>query len=266
MSDRTRRARGLDVLRDGLSGRDIAIVGQVADLRLMTGRQIEMIHFPPTDHENVAAAARACRRSLERLHREGLVVRLERRIGGARAGSRSFIYALGPVGHRLLALSSPRPRFREPTAMFADHTLAVTQLVVDIALTTRTTTTDLLVCQPEPRCWRPFSLAGTMTILRPDLFVALGVGDFEHRWFCEVDRGTEHLPALIRKCRLYQQYYATGKEQGLHGVFGRVCWIVPTTARADKLRAAIDADRRLTDDLFTITTTELAVPVLRGES
>ena len=94
------------MLRDGLSGRDLAIVGQVADVRLMTARQIEVIHFAPTDHENAAAAARACRRTLERLNRERLLIRLERRIGGARAGSASFIYALGPLGHPVLALST----------------------------------------------------------------------------------------------------------------------------------------------------------------
>lgn len=252
-------------MRDGLSGRDLSIVGQVSDLRLMTALQIRAIHFPLAEHENAAAAARACRRSLERLHREQLLVRLDRRIGGARAGSASFIYALGPAGHRILALTSPRPRFREPSAVFGDHTLATAQLVVDLTLAARAGLAELLVCQPEPRCWRPFSAAAQPTLLRPDLFVSLGVGDLEHRWFCEVDRGTEHLPALIRKCRVYEQYYATGKEQAEHGVFGRVCWIVPTTTRAERLRAAIDHDRRLTNDLFTITTTDRAVAVLRGD-
>lgn len=252
-------------MRHGLSGRDLSIVGQVSDLRLMTARQIQAIHFPLAEHDNSAAAARACRRSLERLHREQLLIRLDRRIGGARAGSASFIYALGPAGHRILALSSPRPRFREPSAVFGDHTLAAAQLVVELTLAARAGLVELLVCQPEPRCWRTFSLAAQSTLLRPDLFVSLGVGDFEHRWFCEVDRGTEHLPALIRKCRVYEQYYATGKEQAAHGVFGRVCWIVPTVARAERLRTAIDHDRRLTDELFTITTTDRAIAVLRGE-
>lgn len=252
------------MLRDGLSGRDLAIVGQVADLRLMTARQIEIIHFAPTDHENAAAAARACRRTLERLHREQLLVRLERRIGGARAGSASFIYALGPIGHRVLALSTPRPRFREPSATFADHTLAVTQLVVDLTTHARAGRCDLLVCQPEPVCWRTFSLAGAPAVLRPDLFVAIGVDEFEYRWFCEIDRGTEHLPALLRKCRTYEQYYASGREQAAHGTFGQVCWIVPTKARAERLSAAIHADRRLTDALFSVVTVDRAVGHLSG--
>ena len=76
-----------------------------------------------------------------------------------------------------------------------------------------------LRCQSEPRCWREFSgLAGRL-VLRPDLFTALGVGDLEHRWFLEVDRGMESLPVVLRKCRQYHAYYQTGDEQSAHGVF-----------------------------------------------
>lgn len=264
MSRRALRARGLDVLRDQLSGRDVAIVGQVAELRLMSGRQIEAVHFPAIEHDNPDAAARACRRSLDRLARERLLVRLERRIGGARAGSGSFVYALGPVGHRLLALSRPRPRYREPTATFTDHTLAITQLVVEVTGAVRQQRFDLLICQAEPRCWRQFSAMGAQSVLRPDLFLTLGVGEFEHRWFCEVDRGTEHLPAVIRKCRVYDAYYASGHEQSAHGVFPRVYWIVPDDTRARRLRDAITADRRLTDGLFVVTTFDRALDVLAG--
>jgi hypothetical protein len=264
MTRRQLRDRGLDVLRDQLSGRDVAIVGQVADLRLMTGRQIEAVHFAAVEHDNADAAARACRRSLDRLARERLLVRLERRIGGARAGSGSFVYALGPVGHRLLALSRPRPRYREPSAMFTDHTLAISQLVVDVTAVAHAGRFDVLVCQAEPRCWRQFSAMGTMSVLRPDLFVTLGVGEFEHRWFCEVDKGTEHVPAIIRKCRVYDTYYASGREQSAHGVFPRVCWLVPDDTRARRLRDAIAADRRLTDGLFVVTTYDRALDVLAG--
>ena len=219
---------GLDDLRADLSGRDVAIVGQVADLRLMTGRQIEAVHFTPDDHETAAAAARACRRSLERLTRHRLLIRLERRIGGVRAGSGSFIYALGPVGHRVLRREQPRPRYREPSALFVDHTLAVGQLVIDLSVAARDTHLELLGCQAEPRCWRPFTSTSGLTVLRPDLFVSVGVGDFEHRWFCEIDRGTEHLPALIRKCRQYESYYATGTEQAAYGVFPACAGSSPT--------------------------------------
>jgi hypothetical protein len=148
--------------------------------------------------------------------------------------------------------------------MFVDHTLAITQLVIDLITTARAGGLELLVCQPEPRCWRPFTSTSGLTTLRPDLFVSLGVGEYEHRWFCEIDRGTEHLPALVRKCRVYENYYATGTEQAAHGVSPRVCWLVPDTRRADRLRQAIDDDRRLTDALFVVATTDHALQTLKG--
>jgi len=92
----------------------------------------------------------------------------------------------------------------------------------------------------------------------------LGVGDFEHRWFVELDRGNESLPVLVRKCRLYETYYRTGREQAAHGVFPRVCWIVPDDRHRDRLRAAIDHDRRLTDRLFVVTTSSRDLATLTG--
>lgn len=255
---------GLECLRDDLSGRDLAIIGQVADLRLMTGRQIESIHFDAADHETAAAAARAARRTLERLARHNLLVRLERRIGGIRAGSGSWIYALGPVGHRILNRDEPRPRYREPSVTFVEHTLAATQLVVDLTVEAKRGRLELLVMQAEPRCWRTFTSVNGLTVLRPDLFVSIGAGDFEHRWFAEVDRGTEHMPALIRKCRTYQQYYETGTEQRDHGVSPRVCWIMPDIRRGNRLRDAIHKDNKLTDALFVITTMNDAMATLTG--
>ncbi len=257
---------GLEALRNDLSGRDLAIVGQIGDLRLMSARQIEAVHFPIGEHDTAGAAARAARRCLGRLTRDRLVVRLGRRVGGVRAGSGSFVYALGPVGHRILRRDDARPRYREPSTTFMDHTLAVSQLVVDLIVAARSGTIEVLACQPEPRCWRQFSSLGGPSVLRPDLFVALGVGEFEHRWFVEVDRGTEHLPALVRKCRQYEAYYASGNEQARHGVFGRVCWLVPDQRRAERLRHAIHTDRRLTDGLFTVATTSRRLDVLRGDT
>ena len=263
MSGRVGR-RGLETLRDDLSGRDIAIVRQIADLRLMSGAHVEAIHFSTNDHATASAAARAARRVLERLARNGLIVRLDRRIGGIRAGSTAFVYALGPVGHRLLAETAiARPRLREPSLPFADHTLAITQLVVDMTVAARRGELEVLGLQTEPWCWRRFTASlGGEGILRPDLFTLIGQGDFEYRWFVEVDRGTEHLPTLIRKCRAYDAYYRSGIEQATHGVFPRVAWLVTSAKRRDQLRRAIDQDRQLPDGMFIVAEIGDAVAVL----
>lgn len=265
MSGPTLGRRGLERLKSELSGRDYAIIGQVADLRLMSARQIAAIHFAAADHESANSAARCCRRVLERLVRDRLLIRLERRIGGVRAGSASYVYAIGPVGQRVLGRNEPRARFREPSTTFALHTLAIAQLITDINHESRAGRLDLLQMQPEPACWRSSTAGlGVPVVLRPDLFTAVGVGDFEHRWFIEMDLGTEHLPTLLRKCHAYETYYRSGTEQAAHEVFPKVLWIMHTHDRAERLAAAIERDARLTAELFTVTTTELAMSELTG--
>jgi hypothetical protein len=242
----------------------MAIIAQVAELRLMSARQIQAVYFPGSEHDNVQAAIRARQRVLERLCRERLLIALERRIGGVRAGSAGLVLALGPVGQRVLAQSETRRRSYEPTLRFVDHTLALSQLVVDVTVAARQGSLDMLDAQAEPRSWREFSGPGGRRLLRPDAFLALGVGAFELRWFIEVDRSTESLPVIVRKCRLYADYYQSGKEQASGGgVFPRVCWIVPDETRATRLLSAIARDRALPEGLFVVTTNEQAVTALQ---
>ena len=261
MSGGTLSRAELENLREDLSGRDVAIVSQVADLRLMTARQIEAVHFPLGDHDPTPAAARACRRCLGRLTRDRLLVRLERRIGGVRAGSgllRLRPRSGGSPGPRRRA--QPRPRYREPTAMFVDHTLAVAQLVTDLTCAARSGLDGVAGLPARAAVLATVHLGpGASPRCGPDLFVSLGDGEFELRWFCEVDRGSEHLPALIRKCRLYESYYAhrgrTGHPRGVPpGVLagprrppGRAAPHAPCATTA-----------RLTDALFIVATTNQA--------
>jgi hypothetical protein len=241
----------------------VAIIRQVAELRLMTARQIQAMHFPAAEHETERAAIRARQRVLERLIRDQLLIRLERRIGGIRAGSSGFVLALGPVGQRILAIDGGRRRAYEPTLRFLDHTLAIAQLVVDLNVAAREGVLELLDCQPEPRCWREFSGLGGRRLLRPDGFVTLGCGEYELRWFIEVDRSSESLPVIVRKCQLYADYYQSGREQAAQGgVFPRVCWTTPDEQRAERLRVAIRRDRSLPDRLFVVTTTASTLSVL----
>ncbi len=267
MSDHRTSSKGLRRFREQLSTRDIDIIHKVYDLRLMSGRQIEVLYFASEDHMSALSAARSCRRVLAGLTLDRLLVRLDRRVGGVRAGSGSYLYAIGPVGNRILVTGGGnRPRFREPTTTFVDHTLAIAQVVVDVTLASRQGAFEILSCQSEPRCWREFSGANGRMFLRPDLFLTLGVGDYEQRWFLEIDRGSEHLPALLRKCRIYDAYYRSGKEQAAHGLHPQVCWIMPDNKRAARLGAAIAHDHRLTNALFVTATFENALAVLSGRS
>jgi hypothetical protein len=255
----------LVALQERLSAHDRQILEHVGVLRLLCARQIQALLFPDERHASPATAARCCRRVLERLTRERLLVRLERRVGGVRAGSASFVYALGSLGQRVLDQGGPRRRLSEPSERFVDHTLAVAEFFVQLSVHARGGAWELLEWQSEPGSWREVTTLGGRIVLRPDLFVVLGVGEYELRWFVEVDRGSEHLPAITRKCRLYHSYYRGGSEQRLHRVFPRVLWIAPDERRAERLKAVVDGDRRLTSDLFRVTTAEQALAAI-GET
>ena len=254
--------RGLERLRDRLADRDLSILRSVEEFRLLTAPQIETLHF--IDHATPLTAARSARRVLERLTRDRVLARLERRIGGVRAGSASYVYAVGPAGHRLLHDDATR-RWREPSETFVAHTLDVANLVITVMSAARAGKTTLVEYQTEPACWRDFPrpMAGLQT-LKPDLFMATATVDAELRWFIEVDLGTESGAAIVRKCRTYHAYWQTGIEQDCHDVFPKVIWIADTTRRAGLINRAIRGARSLHQPLFGVTTNSEAIGLLAG--
>jgi hypothetical protein len=255
-------ARGLDQLRDRLNERDLEIVRRVVEWRLLSARQIQALYFPGKEHANELVAIRARQRVLARLCRERLLVALDRRVGGVRAGSAGLVLAPGPIAHRVIGDSSRR-RAYEPSVRFFAHTLAISQLVVDVTLAARAGALELLEAQAEPTCWRVVADLHGRRWLKPDAFLSLAVQSYEVRWWIEVDQATESLATVLDKCRLYAAYRQTGREQASSGgVFPRVCWVVPDEVRAARLRQAIGGDRRLPAGLFVVTTSDQAMGVL----
>jgi hypothetical protein len=246
-------------LRQRLSDRDLLVLERVRALRLLHARQIQELLFHDEQHATPATAARTCRRTLERLTSELLLARLDRRVGGARSGSASYVYTLTPRGQRVLGDDNARRRLAEPSERFVCHTLAIADLFVQLIRHCRERGWELLGWESEPDCWREVITLGGRVLLRPDFYVVLGIDGYELRWFVEIDRATEHLPAITRKCRLYHSYYKSGAEQKLHKVFPRVLWVTTDARRADRIREAIEADRRLTTDLFRVTSDERMV-------
>jgi hypothetical protein len=110
---------------------------------------------------------------------------------------------------------------------------------------------ELIQLQTEPMCWRGFlgGLLAARMVLKPDLFVRVGAGAFEDRYFVEVDLATEHPSTLLSKAKRYVAYYRSGEEQRRHDVFPRVVWLVPDRARAEQIQDVLgqlpDAARRL---------------------
>ena len=91
-------------------------------------------------------------------------------------------------------------------------------------------------------------------MLKPDSFAILEMGEFEDRYFIEVDRGTESGPRITDKAKAYVLYWQSGREQEAEGVFPWVIWVTTTPKRQALL---IDALTRLPAErwqLFLVTT------------
>lgn len=273
--------RRRQALADDLSPRDRLVLERVGEHRYLTTRQVE--HFVFTDHASTASAGRVCRRVLARLERDQLLRRLGRRVGGSRAGSDATIWQLAPAGMRLLDASNTGYRTHEPSERFLGHCLAVadTHLAIRDLVTPRTPADDSgsstvtgVTVQVEPTSWRRYTgTGGEARWLQPDLAAHLAGwdadGDFAEHWFIEVDRGTESLPTLLRKCERYQAYQRSGIEQHEHGVFPLVLWVfdgevIQAATRRDRLSTSLRRSTRFTPETYRLTTARDLPDTLRS--
>ena len=260
-------AEQLARVAETLSERDWLIVQTMACVKVATARQLERLHFDSDG--SASASARHRRRVLARLVDLRVLARLDRRIGGVRAGSAGFVYGFDVVGQRLPGfqrgdgISWRRPW--TPGISFLQHRLAITELYVWLVEAERTGMGELLDFVAEPDCWRSFSgPGGGRVVLKPDAFVRVAAEGYEYVWFVEVDRGAESRPTLKAKCQRYIAYWLSGREDTRNAVFPAVIWLVPNGRRADALAEVLDQlppDSRV---LFRIGLFDQAVGILHG--
>lgn len=242
-----------------LSEPERALLLAVAKLRLASHGQLARLIDDPNSMASQASRARMARRTLARLSDLGLLARLERRVGGMRAGSLGYCYYLGPAGQRLTAYwegrGLVRGRFRpEPGGRYVRHRLAVSELFVLAWLADRARAVELLTFDVEPDCWRRYlDVYGGQLILKPDAFVRIGVGASEEdRIFVEVDLGSESRMVLARKARAYLDYYASGVEQAAAGAFPRVLLLTSSEARRAAVAELMSRLPEPADRLFAV--------------
>lgn len=150
----------------------------------------------------------------------GLLVNLERRIGGVRAGSGGYVWQITDAANKLLAQHlgeehRGRRRPSEPSTTFLDHTLAVAEVVITLQESSHD---DIVIehLQLEPDCSRTFiGAAGEPRTLRPDL-------------------------------------RSTSRSGGFTEVFPAVVWVVPHARRYEQLRRRLAADPEIDQRLFTV--------------
>lgn len=260
--------RQLEVLLSECGDRRRRIVQLVAELRLMSGGQIQRLLF--TDGSTLAADQRHARRELAWLTDRRLLHRLERRIGGQRAGSEGTVYSLGPIGRRAVefwdghGLTRPSTTW-EPGAPFVDHTLGVSSVYVELNGRAQAGEFEVLVWESEPVCWRTYvGPYGDRRELRPDAFVVTADSDYTYSWFVEFDRGTERIGTLRRKLQAYIDYAASRESTTRDRVSPHVLWIAPTSDRASRIESL--ADSMHGNCKVVAKTAEQAVDVLKGDA
>lgn len=262
--------RQLDEIRASLTERDMQIAATVATHRFLTTRQICRFNF--ADKPTQTAALRSANRSLDKLRELRVLIALDRRIGGARAGSGSYVWSLGQVGARLLRQSKvaeglpSRYREREPSITFLKHTLAVAEVSLRLCEAARAGHIALLATQHEPDCWRAYNApGGGIARLKPDLAVVSATDDFEDHWFFEIDLATEPPSRVVRACLSYQAYHRSGIEQHRLNLFPAVVWIVPSARRKETIERHLKKDKAICTRLFrVITLDELENLLARG--
>ncbi|PPF20830.1 replication-relaxation family protein [Rathayibacter sp. AY1A7] len=220
------------------------------------------------------SAARQTNRLLQKLGSVGLLHVLPRTVGGHAHGSSAGIWTITNRGARLAGNSNADPEQRKkryrrdqyPSLTFLEHTLAISELRVQLAELEDSKRLKVESITPEPTCWRPYlGPAGQRLFLKPDLAVITSTPDgYEDHWFLEVDLATENPARIAAKCRQYQHYRRSGLEQRRTGLFPAVVWITPTTRRRDQLTHRITSEPGLDDQLFTVISLDEFQPLLRA--
>lgn len=219
---------------------DRAIVTTVAKARMATGRQLQRLHFGTS-----AADARRAGRHLKRLTELRVLGRLDRRVGGVEAGSASYVYRLDVIGQLMNGEDGRRPW--HVGQAFVGHGLLVSECYVCLVEASRACGFQVADFRTEPRCWVTFTGPAGPTVLKPDAFVLVINGEFEDRWWLEVDNASEHPSRLARKAALYGQAY----DLGVTGAapFPKVLWVCLTDERTEQiakvLRGLSEAHRDL---------------------
>ena len=252
-------AARLHRLKLTLTERDKEIIRTLVVVRVATSAQLERLHFGDI-------SSRHCRKALASLVDRRLLVRLPRAVGGLRAGSSGYVYALDVAGQRLagIELSGRTVRPWPLGRSFLAHSLAVSELYVRLATASTGAAIRLVRFTGEPACWRRFfGPAGAAVRLKPDAYLVLEVDGYEDIWFVEVDLGTEALPTIARKCTVYRRYWQSGAEQERTGVFPKVLWLVPDTRRQDRLMAVVARQPANARSLFAVAEYEDALARLR---
>ena len=148
--------------------------------KYVTTKQLARLYF--TDSVSSSTALRRANLTTKKLNEKDYIGHLDRRIGGVRSGSGSFVWAISIKGLKWLKYFKPslaitRQNNYEPTWHHLEHTLAISEIFVQLTeLKNRHSIQSIDKFQFEPNCWRGWldNHAGRM-ILKPDCYTFIPV-------------------------------------------------------------------------------------------
>jgi Replication-relaxation len=234
-----------------LTDNDRQVLELLSTVHVATGGQIRRLVWGEG-----STPSRSARRQLAKLTALRVVARLPHRPGGVRTGHDGYVYLLDVVGQHLTSERIPR-RPRQPSVIFIEHMVAVTECYVTLKLLDAGDELDLIHFESEPRCWREYpGPSGARKTLRPDAFAITGVGEWEYRWFLEIDRGTEFPSRLRSKLDNFIIYWQSGKEQAYAPIFPRVLFVAVDDRRREQIVNLLTELAAEHWPLFQVTTAE----------
>jgi hypothetical protein len=221
------------------------LVLQERDLKLFEA--LEAMRVVDREQAKVVAGFKSTRRANNRLlqlTQAGFVKR-------AFVGSRQAVYWL--PNEVLQRWEKGKEHPHEPAALFLRHQLEINQLHLLVRYRN--------IPVPQWRCliWRSFRQPLSQTVpLIPDGYFELANMQDIRPIFVEVDLGTEAVPILAKKAKLYLQLATSGEFLKLFGrPQFRVLVITTSVDRLLNIRAAV---ARQTDKVFWFTTLAVVKP------
>lgn len=227
--------------------------------KYVTTKQLARLYF--TDSVSSSTALRRANLTTKKLNEKDYIGHLDRRIGGVRAGSGSFVWTISTKGLKWLkhfkpSLAITRQNHYEPTWHHLEHTLAISEIYVQLTeLKNMHLVQSIDKFQFEPSCWRGWldNYAGRM-ILKPDCYIEISLDNYLYNYFVEVDKNSESLARVINKSKQYIRYYNLNIEQKETGVFPLVLWVVPDEKRKLAIEQRIQKELQDYWELFQVIT------------
>jgi hypothetical protein len=249
-------ASRLAALRVRMRPIEWSLLNDVERLNVASGQQLRRLHYQDSD-----TGRRMARLDLSGLVERRVLARLGRSVGGRRAGSEGWTYAMDVAGKRLLCPDQRRQwQPWTPDSHHLRHALAVSEIYVQLRELEDLGTIELERFDAEPSCWRFFhGPGGAPLVLKPDAHIITANAEYLDSWFIELDRATEPMSLIASKAKTYCRYWQSGREQMTEGVFPTVLFVVPDDNRRTQLLdtlSQLPAEHR---QLFQVTTADSVV-------